>query len=236
MRKLLFTISVCAVVACVLSAAQAETITFTPPSGWRDLGDLNHNWYYSWGISWRIPTGYTIQSATLYINNINNWKRETNDALYIRLLDAPKAGVDAVYDGETVLDQWDWRATDANHMVHPEYGTSRPLIDLYQDRDGSYGDPTVYHNGTNLAYSFGSIVDSKTGLTLLQSLNNFVLDSDGRFGFGFDPDCHYFNSGIKFEITTSPLNPSIAVPEPFSMFLGTIGMGMIAAARRLRRY
>ena len=229
MKNSLRTVVVCCLLACMAVAAQAGTTTFRPPAGSSDLGDLNHNWYYSWGISWQVPTGGTIQSATLYIDNINNWKRETNDALYIRLLNNPVVGVDAMYDGQTVLDQWKWSATDAKHQVHPEYGTVRPLIALYKDRDGKYGDPTVPGNpqGTNLAYSFDS--------TLLGNLNSFA--SNGRFGFGFDPDCHYFNSGIKFEVTYSTPSPANggAVPEPISMVLGCIGMGVVTATRRLRR-
>ncbi|MCL5103637.1 MAG: hypothetical protein M1133_05925 [Armatimonadetes bacterium] len=228
MKNLLLILIVCCVLACTMVVAHAATVTFSPPAGSSDLGDLNHSWYYSWGISWQAPTGATIQSATLYIDKINNWRAENNDALYIRLLNNPAVGVAAMYDGQTVLDQWRWSATDAKHQVRPGYGTVRPLIALYRDRDGVYGNPEAYPNpqGTNLAYSFDS--------TLLQSLNNFA--SDGSFGFGFDPDCHYFNSGVRFEITTSTPNPANSVvPEPVSMVLGCLGMGVVTAARRLRR-
>jgi hypothetical protein len=48
----------------------------------------------------------------------------------------------------------------------------------------------------------------------------------GKMGIGFDPDCHYFNSGIDFKITTA------AVPEPAT--LATLGLGIFGMIRRRR--
>lgn len=241
--KVLLATFVCALLVCALCAAQADTFNFST----NGLGDLDHNSYYSWGINTstleaNLLQGYTIQSATLYIDNINNWTKETTDRLYIRLLDNPAIGVKTWSDNQTTYDQWKWVSGDSNHMKMSTYGTTRPLIqyydgsyhDYYHDGDGSYGDPSKspHPAGTNLVYSFGNL--TYNGKSLLQYLNDFA--TDGKVGFGFDPDCHYFNDGVRFEITTckNPV-PGRAVPEPISVFLGTLGMGTIAAVRRIRR-
>jgi hypothetical protein len=53
--------------------------------------------------------------------------------------------------------------------------------------------------------------------------------ADGNAGLGFDPDCHYFNKGIKMDITTK------VVPEPISCVLFVVGSGVLGGLRKLRR-
>ena len=52
--------------------------------------------------------------------------------------------------------------------------------------------------------------------------------SDGNFGFGLDPDCHYYNDGISFTVETS------AVPIPSEIFLLGSGLLFLAGGRARR--
>ncbi|MCP4686462.1 MAG: hypothetical protein GY859_00325, partial [Desulfobacterales bacterium] len=49
--------------------------------------------------------------------------------------------------------------------------------------------------------------------------------SDGNFGLGFDPDCHFYNSGITLTIET-------AVPIPGAIWLMFAGLAGIIGVRR----
>jgi hypothetical protein len=53
--------------------------------------------------------------------------------------------------------------------------------------------------------------------------------ANGNFGLGFDPDCHYFNSGISLNIITT------AVPEPSTLLLISAGLLTLVGVRKLRK-
>jgi hypothetical protein len=63
--------------------------------------------------------------------------------------------------------------------------------------------------------------------TQLTALNAALVD--GNAGLGFDPDCHYYNQGIKMNITTR------VVPEPISCVLFVVGSGVFGLAARRRK-
>lgn len=103
---------------------------------------------------------------------------------------------------------------------------------------------TFAHNDTTNGDQFkkqGKVVgifhDTKAGKTdtltydfkalgLLTTLNTYL--KNGTVGFGFDPDCHYYNKGISFKIETAP------VPEPSSLLalVGGLSMGGFSLLRR----
>ena len=51
--------------------------------------------------------------------------------------------------------------------------------------------------------------------------------ADGNFGFGLDPDCHYFNDGVTLEIYTAPAPEFIAL-----MLLSDALVALILIRRR----
>lgn len=57
----------------------------------------------------------------------------------------------------------------------------------------------------------------------IEALNQYGLD--GTIAFGIDPDCHYWNDGVRFEIITA------AVPAPGAIMLGTVGLVFVGWLR-----
>ncbi len=183
------------ILLCSVQISQATMYTFQP--GDQDMGDLDHHYYYSWKINWSLPAGETITGAKLTFKNIWDWRYGEPDILYVHLLDNPPALATKLSDNL-------WRGYD-NEGAGDYWNGKGPLVGTWSDPIGGYN--RLYELTFSLPQSDPQYAD-------LTDLAAFI-GNDGIFGFGLDPDCHYFNDLIKFEITTA----AAPVPEPSTMLL-----------------
>lgn len=196
------------------TAANAGVYNFQPNPA--NLDHLAHWNYYLWNINWTPPNGETITGATLSIQqiyNVNNPGDNWN-MLYMHLLDnASTSGLLQI--GNNVYSTT-WQGGDNPDAQWDDAWAGNPLIANYSD---PFPGPAFPPNPVNLQYNFDA--------TLLNYLNAY--SADGNFGLGFDPDCHFFNDGVRFEITTS----AMAIPEPTSLAL--LGLGLLGLIRFRKR-
>ncbi|MFM9873676.1 MAG: PEP-CTERM sorting domain-containing protein [Fimbriimonadaceae bacterium] len=178
-----------------VAVSNASVYTFTPP-GNSDLSDLDHYDAYKWGIKFNVPTNEVITGATLEIKNIWDWTVEP-DILYVNLLNT--------------------KSTDANAIGVSNFYDNQASGDYFAGqgvRVGTFSDP-VGGQARNFDLKFDFATQG-----VLDDLQSFA--ADGYFALTFDPDCHYFNDGVKLKITTQ------AVPEPASMVgLAVAGVAML---------
>ncbi len=215
-----YTIAVLISALLLIGLAQSsEAITYTFQSydsgGTRnDMNDLDHYYYYSWKINWNLPDGEVITDARLNISNIWDWIEEDNDILRIYLLDSPPTLNNPVTHSfptyTTVL------SSKYDDQKKNNFFGKGPLV-------GTWTDPKGGNNGLYKTDLVFTLPVSDPVLADLTDLNTFITNN-GIWGFGFDPDCHYFNDGITFTIETKP------VPEPSTLLLtggGLVGLWFI---------
>jgi hypothetical protein len=190
---------VCAIALGLLAAASANAglVTFKPTPN--DLSERPHEYYFTWGINFTLAPDEKITAATLTFKNIWDWTKENNDHLYIHLLDNIKS------DSRSYVD---------NQGGGDNFAGLGMLVDNWSDPNGGKS------RNFDLVLDFGS-------LGLLGTLNNFAQTAPGigkaNFGFGIDPDCHYFNDGVSFIVKTEPKCPIIHIPEPATIIMLALG-------------
>ena len=211
-----------AVTFTAASAALGNSYSWTPSDS--DLNDLDHHYAYEWGIKWTVPTGETITGATLKFQRIWDWTVE-QDRLYINLLDTPSFAFPSGSNNE-------WRQVQDNYNDTLNGNAfqnvaAKVLLATWHDPNGGNNGA----NAVNLTYDLSNIA----GVSYLGTLQSYL--SDGKMAWGLDPDCHYYNDGITFTITTTSTSQTPPVPDGGStmMLLGCALMGLEGCRRRFTR-
>lgn len=156
-----------------------------------------------WNLHQSLSSNETITSASLTISSLYNWEHVSADKLYVNLINTSA--------GSNTLSTYTPDPSDTTN-----YFTGKGV--LLTTADGG----TYYPNhAANLVYNFTSFSALQADL------------ADGYFGFGFDPDCHWYDNGITFTFTTT----TAPVPEPGTIALFGLGLAGLAifGKRRVKK-
>ena len=166
---------------------------------------------------------------------------EPNDRLWVNLLDTNytgnsnkdlKKGVKTFQDNAN-----DVESTQAASNYFNNKGTALSSWTASNGTSGTGGYWTDPNGGNN--YKKTDVTFTFTGTqisALISYINNGGATSGGvyaDFGFAFDPDCHYYNTGIELKVVTK----KYYVPDSGAS-IAFLGVGLLAVAglrRRLHR-
>lgn len=165
-----------------------------------DLWDLDHTQYITWGIGWSLPAGERITSASIFIDNINDWQVESGDIMYIHLLDNPQLGTHHWTDNEgggdafagqgillTTYTDDDGAPNPAEDFQYDFTPEQRTTLATYLD-NGVFGlgfDPDChyYNCGVTLTVTTATIPEPAAGV-LMMAVGTVVLRTRRRLNLG----------------------------------------------------
>jgi hypothetical protein len=242
-------VSFAALIVLVLPAAvRANTFTFSPPAtasntntstnnpnnasyqGGANQFDLDHHKAYTWQINnVVIPQGQQITGASITFTSIRNWDTNPN-MLFVHLLDSARSFTTA--SGTRTATS---SGVTSYEDVDPSQSPVTSISDAFAGADLASNPLLAAGTGNALLFSQSFTTTAVTYTftftsAQLQLLSQFIANGN-NLAFGFDSDCHFWNNGITFNITTGPT----ATPEPMTLTLLGTGLAGLYAQRRRRQ-
>jgi PEP-CTERM motif len=183
-------------------------------NNWIDVNDLDHDYAYIWKINLDGIVGEdeVITKAMLFFDDIRNWDNNYN-IIRASVLDVTTPPLQAPQDDHIFAVKDNQNPSDyfsINYDIH-------------------YTDATSVGNFVNLSTTATdqTMVFSSVAIS---DLNAFKADNNW-IGIGLDPDCHYYNNGVKLIIEKE----TQSVPEPSILSLLGFGLLTILGISRYRR-
>jgi hypothetical protein len=233
--------------------AQANTTYPSIQPNPTDVYDLVHQNYYIWNVTVpSLASGQTLTGASIFFDNINDWRIEPGDRMYLRLLSKNEMSSAVKAKHMTKKKGSDIYVGTDNEVVGDALSKYGTLLTNYADTTKPYYEDKNEYSVTTQSQRWDSRKHKYVTTTTtewvnpaedftyvfspseLDLLNSYILN-DGVFGIGLDPDCHYYNDGVKFSYETITIVPPVGnIPAPSAILLGGIGISLVGWLKRRR--